>query len=57
MTTSDYIVEFDKHYNKAKKYDMALPEAVLAFKILDKAGLSLQEKQLALTAQISNTKQ
>ena len=50
MTISDYIVEFDKRYNKAKKHDMALPEAVLAFKILDRAGLSMQEKQLALTA-------
>lgn len=50
MKISDYILEFDKCYNKAKKYEMALPEAVLAFKMLDKAGLSSQEKQLALTA-------
>lgn len=34
MKISDYILEFDKPYNKAKKYEMALPEAILAFKIL-----------------------
>lgn len=50
MNISDYTLEFDKRYNKAKKYEMTLPEAVLAFKILDNAGLSLQEKQFALTA-------
>lgn len=50
MKISDYILEFDKRYNKAKKYEMALPEAILAFKIMDNAGLSSQEKQLALTA-------
>lgn len=50
MNISDYILEFDKPYNKAKKYEMALPEAILAFKILDNAGLSSQEKQLDLTA-------
>lgn len=50
MKISDYILEFDKPYNKAKKYEMALPEAILAFKILDNAGLSSQEKQLDLTA-------
>lgn len=50
MNISDYILEFDKPYNKAKKYEMALPEAILAFKILDNAGLSSHEKQLDLTA-------
>jgi hypothetical protein len=49
MTESDFIIEFDKCYNKAKKYEMALPEAVLAFKILDNAGFTVQEKQLPLT--------
>lgn len=50
MSMTDFIVEFDKRYNKSKKYEMTLPEAVLAFKILDNAGLSSSEKQLALTA-------
>jgi hypothetical protein len=33
MSMTDYIVEFDKRYNKSKKYDMSLLEAVLAFTI------------------------
>ena len=33
-----------------KAKNMALPEAVLAFKLLDKAGLDQRDKQLALTA-------
>ena len=36
---SDYIVEFERQYNLMKGKDMALPQAVLAFKLLDKAGL------------------
>ncbi|VDI61048.1 Hypothetical predicted protein [Mytilus galloprovincialis] len=50
LSMSDYIIEFDKRYSKSKKYDMTLPEAVLAFKLLDNAGLSSRDKQLALTA-------
>ena len=50
ITMSDYIIEFDKRYSKAKKYEMALPDSVLAFKLLDNAGLSKKDKQLALTA-------
>lgn len=37
MEISNYILEFDKRNNKAKKYEMALLEAILAFKILDNA--------------------
>ena len=47
---SEYIVEFERIYNLLKNKDMALPEAVLAFKLLEKAGLDTKEKQLALTA-------
>ena len=50
MSMSEYIVEFDKRYNQSKKYEITLPEAVLAFRLLDKANLTLSEKQLALTA-------
>ena len=49
-TMNDYIIEFDRRYNISKKYDMTLPEAVLTFKILDNAGLTSKERQLALTA-------
>lgn len=47
---SEYIIEFDQRYQKTRKYDMALPDAVLAFKLLDSANLTTQERQLALTA-------
>ena len=46
---SDYIVEFERQYNLMKGKNMALPEEVLAFKLLDKAGLDQPDKQLALT--------
>ena len=46
----DYIIEFDRNYNKMSKLKMKLPDAVLAFKLLDTAGLSVKDKQLALTA-------
>ena len=45
-----YIIEFEKLYEKIKKYQMVLPDAVLAFKLLNNANLSLAQRQLALTA-------
>ena len=47
---SEYIIDFERIYNLLKNKEMALPEAVLAFKLLEKAGLDTKEKQLALTA-------
>ena len=47
---TDFIVQFEQHYTKCKKYDMVLPDAVLAFKLLDEANLNVKERQLALTA-------
>ena len=46
----DYIIEFEHRYNKLCKFKMELPDAVLAFKLLDTAGLNVKDKQLALTA-------
>ncbi len=46
----DYIVEFERRYNRMRKFQMELPDAVLAFKLLDTAGLNVKDKQLALTA-------
>ncbi|CAG2237353.1 unnamed protein product [Mytilus edulis] len=46
----DYIIEFEQKYNKCKKYDMPLPDAILAFKLLDNAGLGESDRHLALTA-------
>ena len=50
QTMSEYIVEFERLYNLMKNKSMELPEAILAFKLLDKAGLERRDKQLALTA-------
>ena len=36
-------------YNKQKKIDMALPEVILAFKLLDCTGLEHKDRQLMLT--------
>ncbi|ESO90517.1 hypothetical protein LOTGIDRAFT_164106 [Lottia gigantea] len=46
----DFIIDFEQKYAKCVKYNMDLPDTILAFKILDYANLSEQEKQLALTA-------
>ena len=46
----DYIIQFEQNYNNCKGFQMTLPDAVLAFKMLDNAGLTESERQLALTA-------
>ena len=46
----EYIADFEHKYNKIRKFNMILPDAVLAFKLLDTAVLDVKEKQLALTA-------
>ena len=50
VSISDYIIEFEKRFNALKKFNMDLPDGILAFKLLDNAGLSQQQRQLALTA-------
>jgi len=50
MNINDYIVEFYQRYQKSVKHKMTLPDAVLAFKLLDNANLGNHERQLALTA-------
>lgn len=44
----DYIIDFEQRYNRMKKYNMALPDAVLAFKLLDTTCLD-EKKQTACT--------
>ncbi|CAB4045754.1 Hypothetical predicted protein, partial [Paramuricea clavata] len=41
---AEYIVDFDSLYTKIKKREMVLPEAVLAFKLLDGAGLTENQR-------------
>ena len=50
ITMSDYIIEYERLYHQCTKHGMAMPDAVLAFKLLDNSNLSPTERQLALTA-------
>ena len=45
MIMTYYIIE-----QRRKRYEMTLPHAVLALKLLDNASLTVKERQLALTA-------
>lgn len=45
----EFILEFEKRYNRIKQKEMALPTCVLAFKLLDASGLSHRDRQLVLT--------
>ena len=40
MSMADYVAEFERLYNKAKLYEMVLPEGILAYKFLNNANLS-----------------
>lgn len=42
----DYVIEFEKLYNKTKNFKMDLPKPVLAFKLLE---LDMKDRQLVLT--------
>ncbi len=50
MSMSEYMIEFEQKYNACKIHEMVLPDAILAFKLLDNASLSQTDRQLALTA-------
>lgn len=39
VSMADYIIDFEQRYNQMKKYNMTLPDAVLAFNLLDTACL------------------
>ncbi|KAK4322794.1 hypothetical protein Pmani_006461 [Petrolisthes manimaculis] len=55
LTMESYITQFEKRHKKLSKHNIVLPEIILAFKLLDCAGLSHRDKQLALTAVDYNT--
>ena len=46
MTVSDYIIEYERLYNKAKQHKMKLPDRVLAYRFLDSANISSHHTQL-----------
>ena len=43
-------MEFERLYEKAKSHKMELPDAILAYKLLENAALDTRERQMALTA-------
>jgi transposase InsO family protein len=46
----EYIVVFERLYQLCKRHKMELPDTILSFKLLDNAGLTGKDRQLALTA-------
>lgn len=49
-TMEKYILEFVKRNAVLSKYKVVIPNCILAFKILDNAGLEIKDKQIVLTA-------
>ena len=45
-----YIEDFDKRSRALNKYKITIPNSILAFKLLDCAGLEVKDKQIVLTA-------
>ena len=45
MTVYDYIIEFERLFNKAKQHKMELPDGVLAYWFLNSANISSHHKQ------------
>ena len=50
LSMEEYISEYTKLYNRVKKMAIVLPEAVLAFKLLDYSRLEQSDRKLVLTA-------
>ena len=46
MTTTDFINEWDRLYEKCKAKEMALPEGVLAYRLLKSANLTTEQQTL-----------
>ena len=49
ISMNDYTLEFEHLSYKMAEHDMKLPDTILAFKLLDGAGLNEAQRQLALT--------
>ena len=47
ISIGDYIIEFEKLYTKIKKFDMTLPDGVLASRFLNSGNISTHHKALA----------
>ncbi|CAF2215355.1 unnamed protein product [Rotaria magnacalcarata] len=55
MSINEYIIEFERLYNKVKKYSLDLPDGVLAYRLLKSANVSEQHQQLARATLIDLT--
>ena len=49
VSINDYILNFERSYNKASTHGMVLPESVKAFKLLKSAGLQQAERRMVLS--------
>lgn len=49
-TMERYILEFVKRWTVLEKYRVSISKSILAFKLLDSAGLNVKDKQIVLTA-------
>ena len=49
LSMNHYTVEFEHLYYKMAEHDMKTPDSILAFTLLDGAGLNESQGQLALT--------
>ena len=49
VTMDNYMSEFMRRNNDMKKYNVKIPNSILAFMLLDNAGLDFKDKQLAVT--------
>ena len=50
MPISEYILNFERLYNKAAKHGMALPDTVRAFKLLKCLNLPDSERRMVLSS-------
>ncbi|XP_066911985.1 uncharacterized protein [Clytia hemisphaerica] len=46
MPIADFVVEFERLYNKAKAYEMILPDGILAYEFLNNANISDSHEKL-----------
>lgn len=49
-TMEKYILEFARRNAALGKYNVSIPKCILAFKLVDSAGLEVKDKQIVLTA-------
>ena len=47
MNINDYIIEFAKRNSKLKEHSIELPDAVLAYRLLNSANIGTEKEQLA----------